>query len=329
MIRQIEISSFLKPMGSGVSRPILVMGSDFNSYILKNQRIDNNGNVIDFNCMFLNELLAYQVGNYLGIPMPEAAIACVDKIFIEKDPTIRFAYRYSEGQYFACTEIENIDNNYLANMEELKSMGKKHIIKPWKQFFHNIINVEDIAKILAFDILIGNFDRYTNEGNILVSITDEGRKIFAIDHGHAFWGPMWTTDKINNLNLVSPTNEYIINFIKFIQFKVNNGKLDGLGGVFKALEDNIDLSDLSNHPFIDVVEKIEEISEEYIDEWLNNIPVVWFVDRDKQISYYKKFILGQKNLIRYFIQHLANQQAFGNYAGGELKWKQKNQCGTA
>lgn len=329
MIRQIEVDSFLKPMGQGMSKPILVIGSDFNSYILKNQKIDSNGNIVNFNCMFLNELLAYQLGVYLGIPMPEAAIAFVDNTFIDQDPTIRFAYRYEEGVYFACSEIKDLDNNTLENFEILKRMKKKYIARPWRQFFDNIVNKNDIAKILAFDILIGNFDRYTNEGNLLISNTDNGRKIFAIDHGHAFWGPIWNQDKINNLNCACNDPNYIKEFINFIQIKVNNCNLNGLGSMFNALEDSIDLTVLDNHSFMDIVEKIESITEEFLDECLNIIPNEWFVNKDWQVACYKKFILEHKNLLRYFIQHLADKQAFSNYTGGELKWKQKSQYGTA
>lgn len=329
MVKQIEVDSFLKEMGQGMSRPILVMGNDFNSYILKNQKVDSGGNIVNFNCMFLNEILAYQLGIYLNIPMPEAAIAFVDDVFIDQDPTIRFAYRFEEGVYFACSEIKNIENNTLENFELLKDMNKKYISRPWNQFFSNVGNKDDISKILAFDILIGNFDRYTNEGNLLVSQTENGRKIYAIDHGHAFWGPIWEQNKIINLNAPCYDIKYIESYIRFIQFKVNNAKLNGLGGMFNALEGNIDLTSLDNHSFMDIVEKIESISEEFLDGCLNIIPNEWFINKDWQIACYKKFILEQKNLLRHFIQYLAEQQAFSNYTGGELEWKQKSQCGTA
>lgn len=329
MIKQIDVDSFLKPMGQGISRPILVMGSDFNSYILKNQRVDHQGNIVNFDCMFLNELLAYQIGIFLGVPIPEAAIAYVDGEFIERDPKIRFAYRYEEGYYFACAELDDIEDNLRENMQLLKQMGKPHINKPWRKFLKDIDNKEDIAKIIAFDILIGNFDRYTNEGNILVNVTGDLRKISAIDHGHAFWGSMWDMSKMNGLMSPKMDIKYINEFIQFMQFNINGGNLDGLGEIFRALEESIDLADLGNHSFMEVVEKIESITEEYLDKWLNNIPREWFVDRDKQIGLYKNFILKQKDLIRHFIQVLATKKAFANYTGGELKWKQKSQCGTA
>ena len=68
MVREIEVATFLKNMGQGVSRPVLVIGDDFKEYILKNENIDNNGTIQKYNCMFINELLAYQIGpNYSNI----------------------------------------------------------------------------------------------------------------------------------------------------------------------------------------------------------------------------------------------------------------------
>lgn len=78
-------------MGQGITRPALVLGDDSEEYILKNQESNNNGSLVNYNCMFVNELLAFQIGDYLGIPMPEAVIAMLDKLLIETDPTIRFS----------------------------------------------------------------------------------------------------------------------------------------------------------------------------------------------------------------------------------------------
>lgn len=330
MIKEISINSFLKPLGQGITKPMLVLGNDYKNYILKNQRIDNNGSLVNYNCMFLNELLAYQVGQFLGVPMPEAVIAYLDKIFIDNDPTIRFAYRYVEGYHFASEELENIENNIIENVEEQMKMGKPYIRKTWNNFFNNIINKKDIAVVLAFDLLIGNFDRYCNEGNILISDTDEGRKIFAIDHGHAFWGPIWDPSKIGALKIDTSDPAYVDWYInQIIVDNVNRGNLNGLGSMFKALEYFVDLQDTNEHSFQDVVEKIEGISEDYLDECLNNIPKEWFIDKAAQSAYYKKFILNQKDLIRYFIQRLSERGAFTNFRGGILKWKEEKQFGTA
>lgn len=318
-MREIEVETFLKPMGQGITRPALVLGDDSEEYILKNQESNNNGSLVNYDCMFVNELLAFQIGDYLGIPMPEAVIAMLDKLLIETDPTIRFSYRFKEGKFFATKNIKEVENNILENYQQLKNMNKPYLSKSWKSFFNKIDNKDDIAKIIAFDILIANFDRYSNEGNLLVS-SENGRKVYAIDHGHAFFGPTWNLDKINCLRINNITMNYI-NF--FVSLVIDTMRISGQcssGIIFSALQECINLEDVENHSFKDIVCKINSINEEMIIRWCNNIPDEWYVDKESQIAHYSNFILKQKNIVHVIIQVLAEQNAFSNYRGGELKY---------
>lgn len=332
MIRQLEAATFLKSLGQGVSKPILILGDDYKRYVLKNEKTDINGNKQNFNSMFLNETLAYHIGCKLGVPMPEAVVVFLDEIFINEDPGIRFAYRFTEGLYFGSKELEDVEDNYVENMQELIEMGKPYISRSWNNFFDNIINKEDVSKILAFDILVGNFDRYGNAGNVLVNNTGYGRKVFAIDHGHAFFGPSWTPDKLRMLNSVPSikdpeyTNSYVSDIVNI---NLRNGYINGLGTMFKALEKYIYIEDLDNHSFQEIVNEIEMIDEDFLDECFKSIPNEWFVDKTTQIGLYKKFILSQKNMVRHIIQSMAEREAFTNYRGGVLKWIQGKQFGTA
>lgn len=319
-MREIDVETFLKPMGQGVSRPVLVLGNDFKQYILKNENIDKDGNIQKFNCMFVNELLAYQLGYFLEVPMPEAVIAYVAEDFIKDDPSIRFAYRFENGKYFATEKLQYLENNILENYQNLKLMGKPRIKMSWHKFFKCVKNTEYIPNILAFDILIANFDRYNNEGNILVS-NDDNRNIYAIDHGHAFFGPIWNENKIRHLDAADLTDQYINEYTDIIgNCMYNQINLSG-GIIFKALEQYVELENIKDHSFMDVVEKIESISESMIDIWLNNIPEEWYVNKDFQSSYLKKYILNQKNVVKYIIQNIAAKSAFTNYRGGVLEWR--------
>lgn len=320
-MREIEVSTFLGNMDAGVSRPVLVIGDDFNEYILKNEKVDNDGSLTKYDCMFVNELLAYQIGIYLGIPMPEAVIAIVDGEFINEDPTLRFAYRFEVGKYFATEKLKYVENNLHTNWKELSSMGKPYMKKTWNKFFKDIENKDDIAKILAFDIFIANFDRYNNEGNVLIN-REGARKVYAIDHGHAFFGPEWKQEKTQCLNLNHITEKYIENFTNAI---TNGNKMCGAGVMFKVLEEYVDLEDLDNHPFKEVVFKILNITEELVDEWLDNIPGEWYLDKEYQGTFYKKFLLSQKHAVAHIIQCLANRDAFTNYKGGLLQWNMKKE----
>lgn len=319
-MREIDVETFLKPMGQGISRPVLVLGNDFKQYILKNESIDDNGNLQKFDCMFVNELLAYQLGYFLEVPMPEAVIAYVAEDFIQDDPSIRFAYRFENGKYFATQKLEHLENNILDNYQKLIMMGKPRIKTSWNKFFKNIKNVKYIANILAFDILIANFDRYNNEGNILVS-NDDVRNIYAIDHGHAFFGPVWNSNKISFLDAANLTPQYIERYTNIVAKCMYNVRNLSGGIIFKALEQYINLENLKDHSFMDVVEKIESISEDMLEVWLNNIPKEWYVNKEFQGAYFKKYILNQKNVVKYIIQNMADKSAFTNYRGGVLEWR--------
>lgn len=320
-MRNIEIEGFLKPMGEGITRPALVIGDDYNEYIIKNQTIDESGKIVRYDCMFINELLAFQIGKFLGVPMPDAVIAIVPNELVEDDPNIRFAYRFEAGRYFATEKLEKIENNTLDNYETLMKMNKPYIAKSWNKFFNQVTNKEDIAKILAFDLLIANFDRYVNIGNILVNAEGKKtKKIYAIDHGHAFFGPVWTQDKINCLNINNITQNYIELYCSRILQEVRRVGVFGSGTIFGALEKFLDLEDVYNHSFNDIIIKMKSITPEMIYEWCNNIPDEWYLNKEAQISYYTNFIMKQKDAVEHIIQILAYNNAFTNYTGGVLKY---------
>lgn len=326
-MREIDVQMFLRPMGAGITRPALVIGDDCQEYIIKNESVDENGNIVNYNCMFLNELLAFQIGNYLGVPMPEAVVAVISKELVDYDPTIRFSYRFERGKFFATKKLEKVENNIYENYQELIMMKKPYMERSWKKFFKDIENKEDVSKILAFDILIANFDRYVNSGNVLIDSGSSKRRIYAIDNGHSFFGPIWNEAKINCLNLSEVTDSYIELFSTRILEEVRRTGVFGSGTIFGALEQHIDLEDVENHAFSDVINNIRNIEEDMIRSWCNNIPDEWFINREIQTAYYIKFILKQKFVVEHIIQLLANQNAFTNFRGGILKYgEEKENC---
>ncbi|PAD39832.1 HipA family kinase [Terribacillus sp. 7520-G] len=322
IIKQINVQSFLNYLGTGMSRPAIIVGDDFEKYILKTQRTAQD----NWNCMFLNEGICYKIACYLGVPVPEAAIANLDQKLIDADPEITFVHRFFEGLHFASSELTGKEENLLDNHQMAMKMGRPYLAKTWNAFFDNIVNAEDISKIIAFDLLVGNFDRYGNEGNLLISNESAQRKIFAIDHGHAFFGPKWTSSKVQKIKEVNDPN-YRDNFAALI-LKNNNGRMDGLGTVFRAIENRVDLSDIDNHSFMEVVSRIESINSDMLIEWFNEIPDAWYVDKGNQIGIYSQFILRQKLHVRHLIQEMARYGAFTNYRGGVLNWNRTQSTGT-
>jgi hypothetical protein len=330
LVKRIYVDTFLDYLGQGMSKPALILADDAERYILKTQKVMHNGSLVTLDCMFLNELLACQIADFLDVPVPEGAIAQLDQQLIDNDPSIMFVHKFYEGTHFASLQINDVEDNLLENYEEQLRMQKPYVTRSWSSFFKNIKNPEKIANIIAFDLLIANFDRYGNTGNLLVADTDLGRQVFSIDHGHAFFNPIWGMDKINSLR--SPINNHTYYNWFVGQILGNNvgrlGQANGLGEVFRSIESNIDLSDITNHSFQSVVSRVESITEDIVDKWLKNIPDEWFVAKNNQIQLYKNFILSQKDLVRYLIQNLASRSAFSNYRGGVLEWTREQQVGT-
>lgn len=324
-IPYVEVDAFLKQFGQGISAPILIIASDGNKYVLKNEKIESQSGWVEYNSMFFNELLAHQIARYLDVPTPDVAIVDVDPEHLNNGPSLRFTHRYHEGLMFASKEIEGNEQNLYEGYSELLRMGKPYISRSWKAFFSKISNGDKVAKIIAFDLLIANFDRFTNSGNLMVSNDGKRRMIHAIDHGHAFFGPIWDMDKVSKLRLINHQDYITMHLSGLLGISDNDGQVfSGLGGIFKSIEEYVDLEDLRNHSFIEVVKAIESINEKHLDEWFSNIPDEWYIDKKSQIAEHKEFILKQKNNIRIMIQELARRDAFTNFRGGILQWNESH-----
>lgn len=327
MIKKLHLEEILEAMDNGQSVPHRVIADDGEQYILKTQkRFDpqTQQHIYD-DMMFFNELLCYQIAVYLNIPIPEAAIINVEKESIDVNPRLFFAHKFEPGLHYASAYISDFESNYISNYQILKQMGKPHLTKTWNAFFDKITNPEIIADIFALDILVANFDRYSNFGNVQVSSNQGNRKLYALDFGHAFLGPEWDLmSKQSALNDILNPRVYH----QMILSLENRAPYSNAGSVFKALEKFVDLSDPNNHSFQDVVYKIEQIDEELIEIWLNNIPDIWYVDKHIQKELIKQYVLTQKQNVKMMIQMFAVNGAFTNYRGGELTWRSGTQVSS-
>jgi hypothetical protein len=69
------------------------------------------------------------------------------------------------------------------------------------------------------------------------------------------------------------------------------------------------------------VYEIENITEAMLDSWFSEIPDEWFVDKTNQIGIMKHFLMHQRHNVRHIIQQMAFREAFTNYRGGVLGWR--------
>jgi hypothetical protein len=325
MVKRIEAETFIKYLGndkSGMSKPICILGNDGRKYILKTQNVYTQGNWKVWNSTFFNELFVYHLAKYLNINIPEAVIVNVDKSFLHYNPKLTFESHFVPGIHFGSELINNSEENKLSGYQQLIHLGKPYVKRSWSSFFNKISNKDDIAKIITLDLLTGNFDRFGNDGNLLIASNNNTRKLYAIDHGHCFYGPSWEIGKQRFLLTRIRSSGDIISYINEF-FKLNSKKLSGMGIIFQAVEQYVDVADPNNHSFIEPVYALENLSQNKINSWLESIPDEWYIDKQNQITSHSDFILAQKGKIRYLIECLVNNGAFSNTTGGVLNWKEK------
>ncbi|MEK3996660.1 HipA family kinase [Psychrobacillus sp. FSL K6-2365] len=322
----LTVKTFLKELGDdtgGQSNPVVVIASDDHEYILKNEKIFTPQKTWQtWDCMFLQEILVAQIGNYLKVPMPSTAIIDVEKVHIDVAPSLTFKHRYTPGKHFASKYLTEVENNLKIGYQQLKQIKKPHTNTNWINFFKKIANPKDVSRIIAMDLLIANFDRFGNEGNLMISNENGNRSVYAIDHGHAFFGASWEQLKIGHLSSISNDASVLGNYLTYFQ-QTSNYLFSGLGSIFRGIEQHIDCNDLANHDFVDVVNMIESIDGPMIDEWFKQIPDEFFKDKATQIATYKKFILINKKNVRSLLTMMQHLGAFSNTNGGELLWREQ------
>lgn len=307
----------------GQSCPIVIY-AEGNQFMMKNQYV--NGEIQD--ACFFQELLCSLLALKLNVPIPEFVIIEIDKDFLDNNPSLRFERKIKEGLYFATRIIDNVENNLLKNYTLALQQGQPRIRYSWNRFFKDIKNESAIPKIISFDTLISNFDRYGNEGNILVARNEHSERcIYAIDHGHSFYGPFYGKDiikKRQTLNLNSNPNSFIPFYLDLLLKSGRTGL--NLGPIFSGLEQNISFE---SNPFMDIIYDIENLNDFDIQEILDQIPNEWIVAGSNQKNDYFNYLIRQRRLVREIINQLALRSTFTNHTGGVLQWKnQEESSGT-
>lgn len=341
-MKKLYVDTFLKDQSpsQGQSRPLLVQASDGNQYFIKNNMVRINGTWVDENAAFFNEVISHKIAKYLSVPTPEIAILEIESDIMSANSDLLFERRFKKGLYFGSRKIDQAENNLLDNYANLLRLRKPYISRSWNNYFNNISNPHDISLIIAMDLLLANFDRFDNTGNLLVGQKNNERTVFALDHGHCFQGPLYDTNKEfflrSNANLVDEDklNEYISNQIGLIIYYAQYQGEDHVrpfnlaGAIFKAVEQHVDVSDIHNHSFTHVVARIEQLTPESVLKFFADIPDEWIAGGQAQIKSYSEFIYRQGHILRYIIQRMVTSGAFSNYRGGILSWKQENLTGT-
>lgn len=312
----------------GQSQPVRIKAENGKVYFLKTNIVNRENQ----DAVFFQELLSSLLAVRLNVPVPQFAIIEIEKDFIENNGYLRFNGRFEEGLYFATEEIVGVEDNLLSNYHLAQQKGQPRIKKAWNAYFKDVSNSSQLVNIIAFDLLVYNFDRFSNEGNLLVAKSKAGeKKIYAIDHGHCFYTPYYNSiqmdkHKILKLNHFDLGDKNSLN--QYLQWYLNlllrtNKMGVGLGTIFTGLEQNINFSE--GNPFLNVIADIETLQEEEIVEMIEQIPVEWISDGDSQKNLYLNFLLKQKYLVRELVDIMAVNNMFSNHVGGVLDWNRSEE----
>jgi len=340
------VDTFIKDQSpkSGQSRPLLVEASDGKRYILKNNIVYINGTWVDENCAFFNEVVGHFLATFLNIKTPDIAMLEIEQDIMSANSDLLFERRLTPGLYFGTKLIDNVEENLEDNYLNLMRLKKPYLRRSWNQFFKQIENPQDIASIIVLDLLLQNFDRFNNLGNLLIGSDNTGRNVFAIDHGHCFKGPVYNANKLSTLQSndfkTSKDKEQYINSIFWSMIDIAqyshdiNGNVhhrapfNQAGEIFRCIEQHIDLSDPNNHSFLNPVSKLNTLDRTTLNNIMSQIPSEWTSGGATQKKAYIDFLMRQAIIIPEILQKLIYNNAFSNYRGGEISWKLEKHTGT-
>lgn len=342
-MERLYVDSFIKDQAPklGQSKPLLVQASNGELYYIKNNYVYHNGNWIDENAVFFHEVLAYNIARYLNVDIPDIAVLELEQDLMSANSDLLFQKRFSPGIYFGTKKVDNVEDNLCDNYANLIRMNKPYLRRSWNNFYKNIENSEVVANIIVLDLLLGNFDRFNNIGNLVIGSSPDSnkRRLYAIDHGHCFEGPIYNLRKETFLrsNDLS-NNQEIQNYISGKLWKIvaiaqyngpnHNRPFNLAGEIFKALELHVDLEDPSNHSFQKPISLVEQLNYDTISKMMSSVPDEWLVNNNSQVKLYSDYIYRQTKLLRPMIEQLVKWQAFSNYRGGGLNWIQEKPTGT-
>lgn len=299
----------------GQSKPVKITAENGKKYYLKTEIVNGKKQ----NAVFFQELLCSLLAKKLLIPIPNFAIIELEKEFIEANAELRFSGKFTPGLYFATEEIPDVEDNISDNYSLAIEKGLPRIKRAWSGYFKDVSNSQDYANIMAFDLFIQNADRFCNNGNLLIGCEKGQRKVFAIDHGHAFGNPYFEIGKVDFLR-VNQQPEYIDWFLGELR---KHGGGFTLGSIFQGMQNNIDLT--QSNPFSEIINRIENLTDEQLIQIMSEIPDEWTVMGNQQRNTYVEFLCRQRSLVRYIIIEMVRGNLFSNHTGGELVWENLDQ----
>ena len=234
------------------------------------------------NRILMNEYICLELAKALGLTIPDGGSCIINEKTDRQDVIDDIDYDENiNGIAFYSEKIHNVN----------PSINSISVV-------NNIINKEEINSIILFDHLIYNIDRH--RGNLLLNYGNEinGLKMYIIDHSHVFnlqhnWDATGLQRLINDEDY---KNEQILdlNYTEVYRYFYELG----------ILNENLLKIAATNFKII--------VTDELLDNIINNIPSVWIINKDDLLKL-KEYILYRLNNIDYIVEMIMK---YDKYLGG-------------
>lgn len=198
-----------------------------------------------------NELLACRLAELIGLCFPPGDVIHIGSNILDKSKRLKTA-RTPAGLHFASRYIS--DGRYV-----VRSNLKK------------VINKEQIAGVILFDHIFHNFDRTWNRRNLIISHTDDGYKIYAIDNSHLFKRGRWNAK-----------------WLKKLEPQIIMNCRHAFGWLLKYY--------LSADDFKRYIEKFKGVTDQQVADIIGGIPREWLPDETERQALLR-YILTRRDMI--------------------------------
>ena len=168
-IPSLHTQSILREIPTEGQSPLLVLGTDYNTYVAKHERGRSTA--------LINECLASAFLAHWQINRPDFAVLEMDVELLEAKQAVlsgkHKAHYYDVPAYASRFVQHAVDmNNFLTNTK--------------KEVFNKFTNPLAVLRIALFDTWIENDDRQTGNYNLILKPIDKSFEILPIDHAFIF-----------------------------------------------------------------------------------------------------------------------------------------------
>ncbi|WP_102344937.1 HipA family kinase [Bacillus sp. Marseille-P3661] len=173
--QNIQPVQLVESIKQGYSKPQNILFSNGRQYAVKFKNNPSGTRIL------VNEYIAGRLGQILSLPIVPFEVVKINDDFINEHP-ILLQRKFTSGSQFASLFIDNcIQLERDSQNENITVSNKNHL-----------------AKIIVFDLWIGNTDR--KENNVLLEPNGQGEYfLYMIDHGRCFSNAKWTVKTLEKM----------------------------------------------------------------------------------------------------------------------------------